>query len=379
MLINAERLSHHFVTLCEIDSPSRREAMLAAFLRDLFAGMGADSIFVDNSSPLTGSDTGNIIVRFAGGRDDLAPVCFNCHLDVINPCIGVKVRKINDVFFSDGQTVLGGDDKAGIAVLIETILSLREQNIAFAPLELLFTTCEEIGLLGAKAFDCGLLRSVYGYALDSTGIDNVVVGAPASHAIIAEIHGFASHAGLRPRYGINAIQIAAHAVANLPMGQLDDVSTANVGIITGGTATNIVPAYVRVDGEIRSHDAARLRHYLDLYREIFAGAVDAWHDPYHLVSVKPSLVFQAPQQYPVMRLFDTSLPVIRARQAATALSRSLDFIVAGGGSDANIFNAAGIPFAILGIGMEHVHSTSESISLHHMIRTAELVSSLLTS
>ncbi|MFH1215882.1 MAG: M20/M25/M40 family metallo-hydrolase [Pseudomonadota bacterium] len=378
MQINAERLSRSFVGLCEIDSPSRGEAKLARYLRDLFSDMGAESIIEDKSTHITGSDTGNIVVRFDGGCHDLQPVCFNCHLDVVNPCIGVKVRKVDGVFYSDGSTVLGGDDKAGIAVLIETLLSLQEQNIPFAPVELLFTTCEEIGLLGAKAFDPSILRSVYGYALDSTGIDNVVVGAPASHAIVAEIHGLASHAGLRPRHGINAIQIAARALADLPLGQLDDFSTANVGVITGGTATNIIPAYVRIDGEIRSHDAARLCHYLNLFRQIFAKAVDGWTDPRHLGSTRPALVFHAPEQYPVMRLSDDALPVVRAQRAAATLSRSLDFVVAGGGSDANIFNAAGIPFAILGIGMEGVHSTSEAISLAHMIRTAELVSSLLT-
>lgn len=376
--MNSERLSRTFITLCEIDSPSRGEAQLAGYLRAVFNELGADSIFEDDSRAATGSDTGNLLIRFAGGLHHSPPVCFNCHLDVINPCLGIKVRKVNDVFFSSGDTVLGADDKAGIALLLETIASLREQGIPFAPLEILLTTCEEIGLLGAKSFDGRHLRSVYGYALDSTGVDTVVTGAPASHAVVAEIRGLAAHAGLRPRYGINAIQIAAQAIARLPMGQLDDVSTANIGIIAGGTATNIVPDLVQVNGEIRSHDPARLRSYLDLYHQIFLQAVEDWNVPQHLTGATPSLRFQSPLQYPALQLADDSLPLVRARQAAAALDRDLTFHRAGGGSDANFLNAAGLPCAILGIGMENVHSTSETISLADMLRTAELVHSLLT-
>lgn len=377
--MNADRLARSFISLCEIDSPSRGEARLAAYLRELFADLGADSIVEDDSRGATGSDTGNLLIRFAGGRHDTPPVCFNCHLDVINPCLGVKVRQVDGVFYSSGDTVLGGDDKGGIAILLETLRTLRETNAPFAPLEIVFTTCEEIGLLGAKAFDGRLLRSLYGYALDSTGVDTVVVGAPASHAIVAEIRGLAAHAGLRPRFGINAIRIAATAIARLPLGQLDDLSTANIGLISGGTATNIIPDLVRVNGEIRSHDPRRLRSYLDLYRQTFSQAVDDWHDEQHLTASRPSLAFSSPEQYPAMRLSDDSLPVLRARQAAAALGRSLEFCVAGGGSDANFLNAVGLPCAILGIGMENVHSTGESIALADMIRTAELVSAILTS
>ncbi|MBU0908790.1 MAG: M20/M25/M40 family metallo-hydrolase [Proteobacteria bacterium] len=378
MLLNSDRLTYYFTTLCEIDSPSRGESKLSCYLQDLFHDLGADIVFEDNSSLVTGSDCGNFVARFSGSRNDVDPVFFNCHLDVIKPCLGVKVRKINDIFYSSGDTVLGADDKAGIAILIEVIIAIVLANIPFVPVEFVFTTCEEIGLLGAKAFDPSLLVAKYGYSLDSTGIDNVIVGAPASYGISAEIHGLASHAGLRPQHGINAIQLAAHAVSRLPLGQIDSETTANIGLIAGGTATNIIPDYVRVAGEVRSHNLSKLFSTIDLFKNTFQDVVSSWRDPHNLITSRPSLVFAFPEQYPLMKLEAASLPVVRAQQAASCLSRSVRFIQAGGGSDANFFNACGLPTAILGIGMENVHSVSENIKLADMLRTAELVYSLLT-
>jgi len=378
MQFNSDRLTYYFTTLCEIDSPSKGESKLSNYLQDLFHDLGADQVFEDNSSRFTGSDCGNFVARFNGTRRDVDPVFFNCHLDVINPCLGVKVRRVDDVFYSSGDTVLGADDKAGIAILIEVLIAIILENKSFVPVEFVFTTCEEIGLLGAKAFNPASLVAKYGYSLDSTGIDNVIVGAPASYGIAAEIHGLASHAGLRPQYGINAIQLASHAVSRLPLGQLDSDTTANIGFITGGTATNIIPDYVRVDGEVRSHNLDKLSSTIDLFKHTFQDVVTGWHDPANLITTRPSLVFTSPEQYPLMKLDSGSLPILRARQAASILSRSLQFIQAGGGSDANFFNASGLPTAILGIGMENVHSVSENIRLADMLRTAELVYSILT-
>ena len=378
MALNADRLSRTFITLCEIDSPAKGEGNLSLFLQDLFRGSGADHIFEDGSSRLTGSDCGNLVVRFAGSRAEADPLFFNCHLDVIPPCAGVKVRRVGDLFTSSGNTVLGADDKAGIAILIEVLHALREEKIPFPPVELLFTTCEEIGLLGAKAFDPLTLAATYGYALDSTGIDNVIVGAPASCAITAEIHGLASHAGLRPQQGINAIHLAGQAVARLPLGRIDPATTANIGLITGGTATNIIPDYARIDGEVRSHNPAMLHATLARFRTVFEEVVAGWQPSDPLLTARPALEFTSPEQYPLMALADDNPAVVRARLAADSLGRSLQFVRAGGGSDANIFNAGGLATAILGIGMENVHSTAENIRLQDMLRTAELVSALLT-
>lgn len=358
MPINPHRLSRHFINFCEIDSPSRNEAKFAGFLRDIFADLGAESVIEDNSAVITGSDTGNIIIRFTGTRDDLDPVFFNCHLDVIGPCLGVKVHVVDDFFYSSGSTVLGADDKAGIAILVEVISSLLEDKVDYGPFEIILTTCEEIGLLGAKSFDRSLARAHYGYALDSTGVDNVIIGAPAAVSLDVVIRGLASHAGLKPRNGINAIQLASKAISRLEMGELDDESTANIGIISGGTATNIIPDSVIVSGELRSHSPAKLQIYIDQWRQVFQETIDDWSDPFGQIELRPTLTFAAPAQYPSMLLSNHSPVVQRAKRASSSISRDLDYIMAGGGSDANFFNSFGLPTAILGIGMEHVHSTS---------------------
>ncbi len=379
MDFNYDRLASTFVTLCEIESPSRFESKLAIYLCDVFKRLGASKIIEDTSASVTGSDCGNFVVRFEGTRPDLDPVFFNCHLDVIDPCRGVKVVRRDDVFYSSGSTVLGADDKAGIAILIEVLASLSDAHIDYGPVEILLTTCEEIGLLGAKAFDSSLLRSCYGYALDSTGVDNVIIGAPAALYVDVDIHGLAAHAGLAPDYGISAIQLAAQATAQLPLGRLDDDSTANIGLVSGGTATNIIPDFVSLKGEIRSHSLDSLDEYVAHYRSIFQDVIDNWSDPSGHVSVRPSFDFATSSQYPLMFLAADNPAVLRISSAAEVISRKLSFVKAGGGSDANVLNAAGVSTAILGTGMTHVHSTAECVSLSDLIRTAQLVYSVLTS
>jgi tripeptide aminopeptidase len=377
--INQERLSRIFITLCEIDSPARSEGKLAQHILSYFKNFSGIEFFEDDSSSSTGSDTGNIIIRFPGTKPERDPIFFNCHLDVISPCIGVKVgRDDRDIFFSTGETVLGADDKAGIAILIEVLLTILENHLDYAPVELLFTTCEEIGLLGAKAFSPTNLKAYYGYALDSTGIDNVITGAPAANYIIAEIRGQASHAGLSPSNGISAIQLASQAISRLPLGQLDDLSTANIGLISGGTATNIIPDFVKLKGEIRSHSVTKLHHHIDHFKSIFSDTITSWHDPHYLLDSHPVFSFQSPEQYPLMSLPDDSDVLQLARLGGNNLSRTLDFGKAGGGSDANFFNHKSLPTAILGIGMDHVHSTNEQIKLSDMQRTSELILSIIT-
>ncbi len=378
MLINEDRLAGVFTSLCEIDSPSRREGQVAAYLKRYFADFKTPpEIFEDDSSGQTGADCGNLIIRFAGSLP-LEPIFFNCHMDTVMPGLGVTVARRGDTFYSAGETVLGADDKAGIAILIEAMHVLQEANIPHGPVEFLFTTCEEVGLLGAKALDPSLLQARMGYALDSTGTDMIIIGAPAARSIIAEISGASAHAGLNPEKGISAIQLAARAIAEAPLGRIDDESTANIGRITGGMATNIIPEFVKVEGEARSHDPEKLDRIVADMQNCFTRAVDGWTDPTGQATGRPSLVFSAPRQYPALRLRQSDTVVQRIERAASSLSRSLEFIIAGGGSDANVLSGYGLKTAIVGIGMTDVHTTDESIALSDMIRTTELICFMLT-
>ncbi|KPK36477.1 MAG: peptidase M20 [Nitrospira bacterium SG8_35_1] len=376
MTINHERLASVFTALCEIDSPSKQEGRVASYLKSLFTGMGA-TVVEDDSAHQTGSDCGNLFVRFPDGGLDRDPVFFNCHMDTVLPAIGVKVKRQGDIFTSAGDTVLGSDDKAGIAALIEVMRTLQEKNMPYGPVELVFTTCEEVGLLGVKALDPSFIEAKIGYALDSSGLNRVVVGAPAANRISAEIKGIASHAGLSPEKGISAIHLAAKAIAKLQLGKLDSQSTANIGVIQGGTASNIIPESVLVQGEVRSHSVTLLHEYTEHIKSTFQEEVDSWNDPDGNISVRPSLDFKIIDDYPVMKLDRESAVIKRVAAAAASLGRELDYVAAGGGSDANIFNSYSIQCAILSTGMEKVHSTRETIKLKDMVTTAELILAII--
>jgi tripeptide aminopeptidase len=377
MTINQERLGAVFTALCEIDSPSKQEGRVAAFLTSLFTEMGAE-VFEDDSAARTGADCGNLFVRFPGGGLEREPVFFNCHMDTVVPGTGVRVRREGDVFSSAGDTVLGSDDKAGIACLIEVMRTLQEKNIPHGPVEYVFTTCEDVGLLGVKALDPKQIAAKIGYALESSGINRVIVGAPAANRIRARVTGLASHAGLAPEKGISAIHLAAGAIARLELGRIDPESTANIGLIKGGTATNIVPESVLVEGEVRSHDVALLKEHTEHVRTVFQQEVDNWTPPRGNPGAKPSLQFEVIDDYPVMKLEQDSAVIKRVAAAARARTIRLDYVVAGGGSDANIFNGFGLECAILSTGMDRVHSTRETIKLSDMVMTAELVLAILT-
>jgi tripeptide aminopeptidase len=376
MTINRERLASVFTTLCEIDSPSKQEGRVAAYLINLFTDMGA-KVFEDDSANQTGADCGNLFVRFPGGGLDKEPVFFNCHMDTVLPAIGVKVKREGEVFSSAGDTVLGSDDKAGIAALIEVMWTLQENNIPYGPVEFVFTTCEEVGLLGVKALDPANITAKIGYALDSSGINRVVVGAPAANRISAEIKGIASHAGLSPEKGISAIHLAAKAIARLKLGRLDSESSANIGVISGGMASNIIPESVLVQGEVRSHSVKLLQEYTQQIRSTFQEEIDSWSDPEGVVNGRPSLDFSAVDDFPILKLDRDSAVIKRVEAAAASLDRELHYVVAGGGSDANIFNGYGLQCAILSTGMDKVHSTRETIKLSDMALTAELILAIL--
>jgi tripeptide aminopeptidase len=222
------------------------------------------------------------------------------------------------------------------------------------------------------------MRAKIGYALDTTGIDRIVFGAPAANRLVIEITGLAAHAGLNPEKGINAIQLSARAIAKLDLGRLDEESTANIGLISGGTATNIIADKVVIKGEVRSHSESKLADYTEQIRKTFERTVQDWSDHVN-TDDRPTLTFSVNEEYPVMKIQGDDPVRKRIEGAAAGLNRKMQFTVAGGGSDANILCKQGKSCLIIGTGMNNVHSTEESIDLQDMVRTAELVMGILTA
>lgn len=374
---NRERLARIFTELCHIESPSRQEAHVSSYLQEYFTRLGANFIHVDDSATATGSQTGNLLIRFDGALRHTEPIFFACHMDTVGPTDGIEVVRDGDTFYSKNQTVLGADDKSGIAALIELFCLIQENGTSHCPVELLFTTCEEIGLLGAKAFDPELLRAPYGYALDSTHKDTIITGAPAANRLKITIQGKAAHSGFAPETGINALTLASQAINRLTLGRIDSLSSANLGLIRGGTATNIVPDSITIEGEVRSHSEELLEQHTRAMEKIFQECVSA--APSRPDMARPSLIFDVKEDFPALSLDDDEPVLTRIDDAAAAIDRRLSHAIAGGGSDANILCGLGLKTAIIPTGMANVHTTDEYVHLDDMVQLTELLHAMTTT
>jgi tripeptide aminopeptidase len=358
--VNEDRIAREFIRLAEIASPSFRERELADYIKYRFAQLGIETV-EDDTGDKIGGDAGNIYARLPGD-ESLASFFVCAHMDTVNPANGVKVVFEDGVFRSQGDTVLGGDDKAGIAAIIEAIEMLRQWPAARGDIEILLTVAEEHGLLGSTHFDCSRLRSKFGYVLDCNGDPGtMIVAAPAQNMLDVIVRGRAAHAGIEPERGINAIQVASQALARLPLGRIDAETTANMGLIQGGKATNIIPDSCFIQGEVRSLDRAKMDSLTSrIVSEFTAAAKEAG------ASSEVRVNFQ----YPEFRL-DSSLPVFQiATRAAGMAGLEVNYETSGGGSDANIINATGRTAANLGIGMRQVHTTDEYITLKDLVSDA---------
>ncbi|MCP4673627.1 MAG: M20/M25/M40 family metallo-hydrolase, partial [Desulfobacula sp.] len=284
-------------------------------------------------------------------------------------------------FTSDGTTILGADDKSAIAIILEVMDVILENKLDYPPIEIIFTVCEEIGLLGAKYFDYSLMDSKFGYILDSIDTKGIVTKAPAANKIKFKVFGKAAHAGAEPENGINAIVVASKAISRLQLGRLDEKTTCNLGIIKGGIATNIVPEYVEIHGEVRSHDENRLKSVTNDIVNTFYDVVQNFKNTLQK-DVKdnsdlPRVEAIIEDDFPNTNIPDDHRAIVLARKAAANLGISLESKTTGGGADANIFFSRGISAGVLGTGMTDVHTLNESIDIKDMENAARLVLEIL--
>ena len=371
-MIKPERLAQTFKMLVETDSESKAEGVIAEKIRQILLAMGAETI-VDGAAGPTGSNTGNLIAKFKG-TTSAAPLLLNAHMDTVRPGCNVRAVLQDGVFTSDGTTILGADDKSAIAILLEAVQVLQENQLPHGPLELVLTVCEEIGLLGAKHLDFDLVSAPFGYALDATDLEGIVCRAPSANRLRFTVHGKDAHAGAAPEKGINAIVLAARAIATSPNGRIDQETTCNIGVIKGGTATNIVAKRVVVEGEVRSHDETKLQQVTDQIGAAFHTAVEtAKTAAGSAPDEAPSLEVSISPEFPRTHIPDDH-PVVRlAQNAASNLGRRMVTKASGGGADANIFFSKGIVTGVLGTGMRDMHTVRENIRLDDMVHATELV------
>ncbi len=358
-MVNKERLRETILKLLSINSQSRKERKIAEFLRGKLESWGFE-VWEDSAGSSVQGEVGNII----GRRDGLGlPILFNAHMDTIASTAGMKIKIEEEIISQEGASILGGDDKAGIAAILEAVETLMEEGETLPPLEIVFTICEETGLEGAKALDVSRLNAKAGFVLDGGEPQIAIISAPSHEQLTFFVRGKSAHAGVHPELGINAIQLASKAIAKMKLGRIDEETTANIGVIKGGKARNIVPDYVEVLGEARSRSEGKLRkqveHMLSCFEDIRKEGGD--------------FIYRIEREYNMFCLTLDSLPVRLLLSAGEKLGLSLSLKDGGGGSDANIFNEKGIPSLIMGAGAHMPHSPEEKIYLKELELSALLL------
>ena len=319
-MINNERLLNEFLELVQIDSETKYETEIARVLKQKFTDLGLD-VFEDDTTAETGHGAGNLICTLNGTKDGVDTIYFTSHMDTVVPANGVKPSIKDGYVVTDGTTILGADDKAGLAVMLETIRVLKEQSIPHGTIQFIITVGEESGLVGAKVLDPSLVKAKYGYALDSDGkVGNIIVAAPTQAKVAAVIHGKTAHAGVAPEKGVSAITIAAKAVSRMPLGRIDEETTANIGRFQGGTQTNIVCDRVEILAEARSLIPEKMEAQVGKMKEAFESAAQE-------MGGKADVEIQV--MYPGFKFGEGDLVVELARKAAAKIGRSCELLHSG--------------------------------------------------
>jgi tripeptide aminopeptidase len=347
-----ERLLADFVRLCEIESPSRSERAVAQAVRAELEALGL-AVEEDGSAAETGSECGNLFARIEGPPDSRT-ILLCAHLDTVPLAAPVEVQRENGVLTNRHDAILGADNKAAIATILAAARRLTQTSSPVG-VELLFTTCEELALAGAKAFDTARLHAEFGFVFDhASPIGEIVVASPTYYRLEADFRGKAAHAGIRPEDGHNAIAAAATAVAAMEIGRLDDATTANVGQIEGGTAANVVAERCHVVLETRSLDDARAG---DVVSSMVDAISEAASDRECDVETTVERLFRG---YKLAR----TAPVVEvAARALEGAGIEPVYINTGGGSDANALIAAGMPVLNVANGTEGNHQPDESVTV----------------
>jgi tripeptide aminopeptidase len=342
-----------FTELASVPSPPGEERAVADLVLRYLVDCGLETD-EDGSGPGIGSTMGNVFCRLEPTADG-EPLLLCAHLDTVPPTAAIEPVVEDGIVRNAAGTILGADNKAAVAAMLEGVRRVLVEGRRHAGIELLFTPKEEVGLVGAYAFDHTQLRSRLGYVYDQAApIGVVVLGAPYSRSLEVTFHGRAAHSGMHPEEGRSAIAAAARAIAELRLGRVDEDSTANVGTITGGTATNIVPEWCTFVAEARSHDERKLA---DLVQEMqdaitFAAGV-----------AECDVETKARKSYRGYRFAKSDRGVALAAAALERCGHSVSYELSGGAADANVFNERGLEIVNLANGMTDIHTPNEHIAV----------------
>lgn len=367
--LNKERMLAEFKEIVAVPCHSLQERPVFEMLRAKLEALGF-TVEEDDAGEKLGGNCGNLWAFLPANKEGAVSVLFSAHMDGVEPCGGTTVVQKDGVLYSDGTTILGGDDKSGVVGILEGVRMLVEENGEHGDIQILFTIAEEGGVNGSRCMDRSKLNAEVAYALDGEGAPGeIVIGAPGQYRYKISVHGKKAHGGVEPEKGINAIMIAAKALAEVERyGRIDEETTCNIGLISGGVATNVVPDLVEIEGDVRSRNNDKLEAIREEVVSTICNAVEKYGAKYTAeVEHKYSGFF-----------IDTNSTVVKLAERACELHGfTPDITQTGGGSDANFFNAYGVPCVILGTGMQNVHTVDEYLKEEDLYNSALMVYGIL--
>ncbi|MFQ3548990.1 MAG: M20/M25/M40 family metallo-hydrolase [Armatimonadota bacterium] len=369
-MINKDRLLQLFYDLLNINSPSLKEREIADFVIEKLKNLGLE-VTEDNVGSKIGGNTGNIFAFLPSNTQNGKSIFLGAHLDTVEPTSNLNIVTKDGVISSDGTSILGADDKAGLAVIIEAVESIIENNIPHSDIQLVFNVAEEIGLCGSKNMNKENLNADLGYIFDTQKpAGGITVSAPSHENLFIEIKGKAAHAGMAPESGISAILAASNAISKMKLGRIDSETTANVGVIEGGKARNIVPDLVKIKAEARSRNQDKLIAQSKHMKEIFESEASA---------IGAEAKVEIIREYDSYRWSENDDVIKLAVSACKKCNIEPHFMDGGGGSDANNFNSYGVPCVVIGLGYDNAHSSSENIAIDDLVKSCEYAHALILS
>ena len=372
MKVNHQRMLKNFLEITKIYAPSDEEKNMLDYAKKELTKLGC-KIYVDKAGKKFGSTAeGNLTANFKGTIKS-APFILGGHLDTVRPCRGVKPVIKNGKVYSDGKTILGADDRAGIAIIFEILRTLKENKVKHPPLDIIFTLCEEGGMYGSKYLDTKIIKGKEGILLDSESNEELVVNAPKAILFNVTIKGVASHAGVAPEKGISAIEVAAKAISMMKLGRIDPMTIANIGVVQGGQSTNVVMPELTIRGEARSRTKGHLEKELKHIEECFKKAAKMFVKKVDGKTIKPEIIWSTELKYPLLNIEPKSDLITLIKNCGKKLGLNIQTATCGGGFDANILAGKGLSMPIIGIGYDNEHTTREYLDIETFFKTADLV------
>ena len=363
-----ERLVSEFIELVKIDSETGYEEKISVVLKAKFEALGF-KVEEDDAKEKTGHESNNLICTLEGTKEGVEPIFFNSHMDTVVPGKDIQPQIEGDTIRSDGTTILGADDKAGIAAIIEMVRLLKDYDIEHGQIQVVLTIGEESGLIGAKALDASLIDAKYGYAVDSHGdVGGLIVASPTQAKFEITCHGKTAHAGVAPEEGISAITLASKAISKMKLGRIDEDTTANIGRFEGGKATNIVSDEAVVIAEARSLVREKLDRQIEQIKEACRQAEE---------EVGGSIDVDVKIMYKGYQDGENAQVVKVAGQAAKRIGLEPQLKATGGGSDANVISSYGFPMVNLCVGYQNIHTPEEEISINEMMNISALLTGIV--